>query len=116
VEHALPTPPGHPWRTIAVVAAGIATLELLGLVIVGVALIAKPVMQRARAEAATAPSAKHQATKTKIRPLLPRGSTSVTVLNGNGGPGPQRRRPRVCARAGIVGDVGTRLGWATDAA
>ena len=33
VEHALPNPARHPWRTIAVVAAGIATLELLALVL-----------------------------------------------------------------------------------
>jgi LytR cell envelope-related transcriptional attenuator len=82
VEHALSNPAGHPWRTIAVVAAGIATLELLGLVIVGAALIAKPVVHRARADALkqTAPTA----TKTPTRPLLPRRSVSVTVLNGNG--------------------------------
>ena len=115
MEHALSTSPGHhPWRTIAVVAAGIATLELLGLVIVGVALIAKPVMHRARSEAAAAPSAKHQATKTKIRPLLPRGSTSVTILNGNGRSGAAAAQAsRVRARGYLVGDVGNapRMGY-----
>jgi hypothetical protein len=82
VEHALSNPAGHPWRTIAVVAAGIATLELLGLVVVGAALIAKPVVHRARADALkqTSPTP----AKTKARPLLPRRSVSVTVLNGNG--------------------------------
>ena len=102
MEHALPSPPGqgHPWRTIAVVAAGVATLELLGLVVVGVALIAKPVMNRARAEATAAP-AKHDTAKVPVRALLPRGATSVTVLNGNGqagaaaGTGLARTRARV---------------------
>ena len=81
VEHALPTPAGHhPWRTIAVVVAGIATLELLGLVVVGTALVAKPVAEKARA-AASKPANAH---KTPARPILPRRSVRVTVLNGNG--------------------------------
>jgi LytR cell envelope-related transcriptional attenuator len=106
MEHALPSPAGHPWRTIAVVAAGIATLELLGLVVVGVALIAKPVMNRAKAEAATLP-AKHQQTKTPVRPLLPRSATSVTVLNGNGLAGAAAAQAsRVRARGYLVGEVG----------
>jgi len=79
VEHALPTPAGHhPWRTIAVVVAGIATLELLGLVVVGTALVAKPVAEKARA-AASKPAPAH-----KAQPILPRRSVRVTVLNGNG--------------------------------
>jgi LytR cell envelope-related transcriptional attenuator len=106
MEHALPSPPGHPWRTIAVVAAGIATLELLGLVVVGVALIAKPVMNRARAEAAAAP-AKHHTANVPVRALLPRGATSVTVLNGNGQAGAAAAQAsRVRARGYLVGEVG----------
>jgi hypothetical protein len=106
VEHALPTTPAHPWRTIAVVAAGIATLELLGLVIVGVALIARPVMHRAQAEAKAAP-AKHRPVKARARPLLPRGSVSVTVLNGSGVSGAAAAQAsRVRARGYLVGDVG----------
>ncbi|HLM36231.1 MAG TPA: LytR C-terminal domain-containing protein [Gaiellaceae bacterium] len=105
MEHAL-TPRDHPWRTIAVVAAGIATLELLGLVIVGVALIAKPVMNRAQSEAAAVP-AKHQQEKTPNRPLLPRSSISVTVLNGNGLAGAAAAQAsRVRARGYVVGEVG----------
>jgi hypothetical protein len=106
VEHALPNRPGHPWRTIAVVAAGIATLELLGLVVVGVALIARPVMHRAQADAAAAP-AKHRQAKTPARPLLPRSSISVTVLNGNGLAGAAAAKAsRVRARGYLVGEVG----------
>ena len=116
MEHALPTPPNHPWRTIAVVASGIATLELLALVIVGVALIAKPVIHRARAAAAataTTPAKHHQA-KTTVLPMLPRGSTSVTVLNGNGRAGAAASEAsRVRARGYMVGDVGNapRMGY-----
>lgn len=106
MEHALPTPRDHPWRTIAVVAAGIATLELLGLVIVGVALLAKPVMHRAQSEAAAAPVKQGQV-KTPKRPILPRGSVSVTVLNGNGLAGAAAAQAsRVRARGYVVGQVG----------
>jgi LytR cell envelope-related transcriptional attenuator len=82
VEHALPNPSRHPWRTIAVVAAGVATLELLALVVTATALIAKPVAQHARAAAL-----KHKppaAAKTPARALLARRLVRVTVLNGNG--------------------------------
>src|SRR5690242_15530551 len=82
VEHVLPSPHSHPWRTIAVVAAGIATLELVGLVITGTALFAKPVAEKARAaelRRATTP-----AHTTPARPILPRRKVGVTVLNANG--------------------------------
>ena len=106
MEHALQSPREHPWRTIAVVTAGIATLELLALVIVGVTLIAKPVMHRAHAEAAAAPAKNKQATAPK-RALLPRGSTSVTVLNGSGVAGAAAAQAsRVRARGYVVGEVG----------
>jgi len=111
VEHAFPNPSGpsgHPWRTIAVVAAGIATLELLGLVVVGVALFAKPVINRAKSEAAAAtkPAAKTPA-KEPARPLLPRRRVSVTILNGNGVSGAAASEAsRVRARGYIVGQVG----------
>jgi hypothetical protein len=87
VEHALANPSGpsgHPWRTIAVVAAGIATLELLGLVAVGIAFLAKPVMHRARTEATTSAAAAKKPSRAPVGPLLPRRAVSVTVLNGNG--------------------------------
>ena len=105
MEHTLPNPAGHPWRTIAVVAAGIATLELLGLVLVGVTLLAKPVVHRARADVLkqSAPTS----AKTKPHPLLPRGSISVTVLNGNGLSGAAATEAsRVRARGYLVGNVG----------
>ena len=114
MEHALPTPPSHPWRTIAVVASGIATLELLALVIVGVALIAKPVIHRAKAAATASAPAKHHQAKARVLPMLPRGSTSVTVLNGNGRAGAAASEAsRVRARGYLVGDVGNapRMGY-----
>ena len=107
MEHAIPTPRDHPLRTIAVVAAGIATLELLGLVIVGVALLAKPVMHRAQSEAAAAAPVKQQQATSPRRPILPRGSVSVTILNGNGLAGAAAAQAsRVRARGYVVGQVG----------
>jgi hypothetical protein len=114
VEHALPhpSPAGperhHPWRTIAVVAAALAVLELLGLVVVGVALVAKPMAHRAIADAAKAPPA--AVTKPKPEPmlaLLPRRRVSVTILNGNGVSGAAASEAsRVRVRGYIVGKVG----------
>lgn len=84
VEHVLSSPVRHhhPWRTIAVVAAGVATLELVGLVAVGTALFAKPMADKARA--ASIKHASAPAHKAPARALLPRPKVSVTVLNGNG--------------------------------
>ncbi len=106
MEHVLPTSPRHPWRTIAVVAAGIAALELLGLVVAGAALIARPVMRHARADAAASRKTTKPAS-TPSRPLLPRGSVSVTVLNGNGIAGAAAgAASRVRARGYLIGEVG----------
>jgi hypothetical protein len=82
VEHALPSPQSHPWRTIAVVAAGIATLELVGLVVVGTTLIAKPAAEKSAHAAVLKQTA--PANKASARAILPRGKVGVTVLNANG--------------------------------
>ena len=82
VERALRSPSSHPWRTIAVVAAGIATLELLALVVTATALVAKPVAKHARAAAVK--HASTPAAKVPVRSLLARRLVTVTVLNGNG--------------------------------
>jgi hypothetical protein len=85
VEHALPNLSRHPWRTIAVVAAGIATLELLALVVTATALVAKPMAMHARSAGAakhTAPPAPQ--TKAPTRAPVARRLVTVTVLNGNG--------------------------------
>ena len=113
MEHVLPhpSPPGperhHPWRTIAVVVAGVATLELLILVIVGVALLAKPMAHSAIAKAAAAPAVKKKPAPEPMLPLLPRARVSVTILNGNGVAGAAASEAsRVRARGYIVGRVG----------
>jgi hypothetical protein len=114
VEHAFAHPSGpsghsHPWRTIAVVATGVAMLELIGLLIVAIALLAKPVLHHAQKEAQAAaakPAAKTPAAP-KVGPLLPRRRVSVTVLNGNGVSGAAAAEAsRVRARGYILGAVG----------
>jgi hypothetical protein len=113
VEHVLPhpSPSGperhHPWRTIAVVAAALAMLELLGLVVVGIALVAKPMAHHAISKAAQAPPAVTKPEPEPTLPLLARRLVSVTILNGNGVSGAAAAEAsRVRARGYIVGQVG----------
>ena len=82
----------RPWRTAALVAGAVAAIELLVLVVVGGALIAKPSTAsgvRPVAKVATA-KASHTVTAAKIRHAavpaahLARAKVSVLVLNGNG--------------------------------
>ena len=114
MEHALSNTADsghHPWRTIAVVAAGIATLELVGLVVVGVAFLAKPVMHKARkdvaASAAASAAVTKKSAKTPLAPLPPRHAIRVTVLNGNGVSGAAAlEASRVRVRGYRIGKVG----------
>ncbi len=94
-----------PWRTAAVVAAGVAAVELFILVIVGVAFGAKLMSDHAQKAVVSATTAAKsaastptggkteaqtgKATKTNAAPVahLTRNKTSVVVLNGNGTPG-----------------------------
>jgi hypothetical protein len=100
VDHAyVRTTPETPWRTAAIVAAGVAAVELFILIVLGVVLGAKLVSNHAEAAVkpvtkagATTPAAategkKPTATRTSAGPALPRQRTSVIVLNGNGIPG-----------------------------
>jgi len=81
-------------------------LELLGLVVVGVALVAKPMAHHAITEAAKAPVASKPKPEPML-PLLPRRLVSVTILNGNGVSGAAASEAsRVRARGYIVGRVG----------
>jgi LytR cell envelope-related transcriptional attenuator len=103
VDHPLPPHDAlvRPWRLATLVAATIAALELLLLVVVGGALIAKnaaeparkrpataeqhtaaatPARSRARAKPKPAPVRKHAVDK----PDLTRTKVAVLVLNGNG--------------------------------
>jgi hypothetical protein len=103
----------RPWRATALVASGIAALELVALVVVGAALLGKPlrhhVEQRAidRQVAKVVPKAPAVKAVADGKPKLTRGETSVLVLNGNGQQGAATdEAARVRARGYLVGGVG----------
>jgi LytR cell envelope-related transcriptional attenuator len=107
VEHVLPNPSRHPWRTVALVAAGIATLELLALVVTATALVAKPMAKHARAAAVKRAQTPAPQTKAPSRALLARRLVTVTVLNGSGVSGAAAETAsRVRARGYKVRKVG----------
>jgi hypothetical protein len=82
----------QPWRTAALVACAVAAVELLVLVVVGGALIAKPSNATAVRHAAkhTTATGSHEAVAVKVHRAaapaahLTRKKVSVLVLNGNG--------------------------------
>lgn len=86
----------QPWRTRALVMAVLAGVELVLLIVAGVALFGRPfaqhVAQATKREAATATTAKgaRPARKAKrvrsapVGPRLTRSQTSILILNGNG--------------------------------
>jgi LytR cell envelope-related transcriptional attenuator len=93
VDHAhLPTP--QPWRSAALIAASVATVELCILVVLGIVFFGK--FFNGRVEKASDPVAVAEAavaretaeatksTKQAQEPILERRETSVIVLNGNG--------------------------------
>jgi hypothetical protein len=102
VDHYAPTHDlARPWRTRTLIVTGIATVELLALVGVGVVLLGKGWFQHTRANAAqttaqstahhaapAAPSPSAPAAKPRIalpaRPIVTRAQTGLLVLNGNG--------------------------------
>jgi hypothetical protein len=74
------------WRTATIVASGVAALELVLLLIIGVALLSKPLSAHAKEAALTRATGIAQA-PSRPEPKsarLSRGETSVLVLNGNG--------------------------------
>ena len=93
-------------------ASAVAALELIVLVVLGVALLAKPVSDHVRqaAEAkvfAPVPKPKPPAKTPVGKPKLTRGETSVIVLNGNGRAGAAAEGAESVRRFGYtIGTVG----------
>jgi hypothetical protein len=81
-----------PWRTAAIVAVGIAVLELAMLTVAGIALLGRPLAHshhdaaatKAATTAAARPSPARPAPAPPAHAALARTATSVVVLNGNG--------------------------------
>ncbi|HYX75995.1 MAG TPA: LytR C-terminal domain-containing protein, partial [Gaiellaceae bacterium] len=82
MEHAVPFADFR-WRTAAIVAGGVAALELIGLIVVGTVALGHSVTSHTARAAVTAhrPAA---AAKPIKHAVLPRTKTRVVVLNGNG--------------------------------
>jgi hypothetical protein len=83
----------RPWRTATLVASAIAAIELVALIGIGVAFVAKPLSNAVQKQAETAAFAPPKKAQEAIRqmkaasvatPKLGRASTRVMVLNGNG--------------------------------
>jgi hypothetical protein len=88
VEISAPAPRSldQPWRTATIVAGGLAAVELVLLLIIGVALLSKPLSAHAK-EAAVARATGIAKVSSRPEPksaTLSRGETSVLVLYGNG--------------------------------
>ena len=90
MEHPVLASDIRPWRTAAVVASAVAVVELLALLVIGLAMLAKPVAAEVKRQAAArafapAPVAKKRPKpKPVAAPRLARSDTAVLVLNGNG--------------------------------
>ena len=100
-----------PWRTATIVAAGVAAIELVALVILGVVLLAKPVSdhvrQAAEAKVMAPVKVKPRPAPTVGAPKLSRADTSVIVLNGNGRAGAAASSAEAVRRFGYtIGTVG----------
>ena len=111
----------QPWRTAALVAVAVAAVELLVLVVVGGALIAKPSTgtatrpAKAKASAAASTHKKAAATPHGLHRVaapaahLSRTKVTVLVLNGNG------RQGAAAATASRVSRRGYRIGGVANA-
>jgi len=101
----------RPWRTATLVASALAAVELVALVGVGFAVLAKPLsrhMHHAAVTRALAPAPAAKPVKPAPEtPRLARTETSVMVLNGNGVAGAAAgSAARVRGLGYIVGSVG----------
>lgn len=85
MEHAVPFEHVRPWRTAAIVASGIAAVELVVLIVAGTVWLGHSVAgHTAKAAANGASSAQVAKTKPARPTILPRARTRVLVLNANG--------------------------------
>ena len=112
MDHPLPLDQIRPWRTTAVVASAIALVELVVIVVAGVALLGEPLAAKAQDAAIerSLPAVAKPAVAKKPKvgaPGLSRAETAVLVLNGNGQSGAAAAAAeRVRARGYVVGGTG----------
>jgi hypothetical protein len=116
MEQSMSMPPPdavvRPWRTATLVASSTAAFELVLILILGVALLGKPLSERMRDTAqqrtlgiTTEAKAKPKIASTK--PTLSKAETTVMVLNGNGVSGAAHEAASRLEAAGYsIGEVG----------
>ena len=101
-----------PWRTATLVASAVAAVELILVLVLGVALLARPVSEHVRKAAEQKVLAPVAKPKPRValppgKPKLSRADTSVIVLNGNGRAGAAAEgAARVRAFGYTIGSVG----------
>ena len=99
----------RPWRRATIAVSAVAALELMVLAAIGIVLLGNPITRHFResAAAAAAPPKRTAVATPAKKPTLPRGETSVMVLNGNGQAGAAHSAAdRVQAHGYMLGDVG----------
>jgi hypothetical protein len=111
VEHALRLDAVRSWRIAALVATGIAAVELLGLIAAGVLLLGRPLTHHAaKAARKPAPAVTRRTVGEPARnAVFARTRTRVTVLNGNG------RTGAAAAEAASLRTRGYRIGAVANA-
>ncbi len=104
MHHETSVPREQPWRTTAIVAAGIAALELFLLVTLVLVVVGPPLLGRDEGARdslrARKPLLGADARAAPAR--LPRDATSVIVLNGNGAPGAAGEKADLVQRKGYM--------------
>jgi hypothetical protein len=115
VEHAQPLPQHFPWRAVAVVVGGVALVELVALIAIGLVQLAPHHSSGVASSRTTAAAPAHrqhvQAPVVRIpaAPLRPRSHVRVLVLNGNGVGG------AAATAAARLQSHGYKIGGATNA-
>lgn len=103
----------RPWRTATLVASAVAAIELVIILVAGIALVGKPLTEKMRAAARDRTLGVPAPPKPKPPKIgssaarLSRSETTVLVLNGNGVSGAAHdAASRVHARGYSIGEVG----------
>jgi hypothetical protein len=99
----------RPWRRATIAVSAIATLELIALGAIAIAVVGNPLANHFRESAAVAAPRKRDAAAPAPakKALLERSDTSVMVLNGNGRAGAAHAAAdKVSARGYLLGNVG----------
>jgi len=106
VEHAVPFADFR-WRTAAIVAAGVAGLELIGLIVIGTVALGHSVTSHAARAAVVRHRPAAPSKPVQSAAALPRTKTRVIVLNGNGQAGAAgAEADAIRARGYKIGAVG----------